>query len=187
LKVARVHPCRPCKHSAYAAATIGSADVINDSLLSEDIKNETITSGDIRPSTIASGRIADGSVTGSDIKQNTIGSLRIADNSLGSTDIKNGSLNDEDIGASTFVGFEATIGTIAGHTCIQLPVTGVGGRGDHLLLTPDIEDGHGAIIYAARYNNYPSGDQMDIQACNPTANQVNDGTTHFNLLVIDAQ
>jgi hypothetical protein len=83
--------------TAYAAATIGSGDVINDSLLSEDIKNDTIAGHDIRPSTIGSGRIADGTIIGSDIKQNTIGSLRIADNSVASGDIRDGTVQRADL------------------------------------------------------------------------------------------
>jgi hypothetical protein len=83
--------------TAYAAATIGSAEVINNSLLSEDVKDATLTGGDLREGTIGSGRIADGSIIGGDIKQNTIGSLRIADNSVASADIKNFDLTGQDI------------------------------------------------------------------------------------------
>jgi hypothetical protein len=87
--------------TAYAAATIGSAEVINNSLLSEDVKDATLTGADLRENTIGSGRIADGSIIGSDIKQNTIGSLRVADNSLLSADIKNDALTGDDIDEST--------------------------------------------------------------------------------------
>jgi hypothetical protein len=98
---------------AYAAETIGSDDVINDSLLSEDIKNETLRGGDLAPGTIGSSRVADGTLvssdvhddalTGTDIKNGTIGSSdvaadslgggRITDNSLKGTDIEESSLN----------------------------------------------------------------------------------------------
>ena len=41
------------------------------------------------------------------------------------------------------------------------------------------------VIYSAEYTN--EAEFMGIQACNPTASAINDGTTNFSLLVIDAQ
>jgi hypothetical protein len=89
---------------AYAADTIGSADVINDSLKSEDIKNETVAGHDIRPGTIGSGRIADGSIVGSDIQQNSIGSPRIVDNSLRTGDIHDETLTGADVEWNSLTG-----------------------------------------------------------------------------------
>jgi hypothetical protein len=59
--------------TAYAANTVGSADVINESLLSQDIKN--------------------GEVKGADIAVDSIGGTRVVDDSLGGKDIKESSLN----------------------------------------------------------------------------------------------
>jgi hypothetical protein len=67
---------------AYAANTIGSADVINDSLLSEDVKNATLTSGDLREGTIGSGRIADGSITGTDVRNDSLAGADIQESTL---------------------------------------------------------------------------------------------------------
>jgi hypothetical protein len=109
--------------TAYAAATIGSDDVIDDSLRSEDIKNETLRGGDLTPGTIGSSRVADGTLvssdvqddalTGTDIKNGTIGASdvaansrgggRIADNSLKGTDIDEGSLTGVKISGITYV------------------------------------------------------------------------------------
>jgi hypothetical protein len=99
---------------AYAANTIGSDDVINDSLLGEDIKQATLKGGDIAPDTIGSTRIIDdtlltddiknATITGSDIESGTIGSPRIADNSLLGSDVKDGTLLTADIGDDTIAG-----------------------------------------------------------------------------------
>jgi hypothetical protein len=58
--------------TAYAAATIGSAEVINESLLSEDVKNGTLGGGDLKESTIASSRIVNDSLLGADVKNNSL-------------------------------------------------------------------------------------------------------------------
>jgi hypothetical protein len=61
---------------AYAANTIGSSDVIDESLLSQDLKNGTVALSDlgsnsvgfdeIRPSNVFSSDIADGTITAAD-------------------------------------------------------------------------------------------------------------------------
>ena len=52
---------------AYAANTIGSADVIDNSLQSEDIKNFTLRGTDLKNASIASSKVLDGALTGADI------------------------------------------------------------------------------------------------------------------------
>jgi len=66
---------------AYAADTIGSSDVIDDSLLSADIHDATLRNIDLAPETIGSGRIANGT--------------------LGSVDVKDESLTGDDVNEST--------------------------------------------------------------------------------------
>jgi hypothetical protein len=99
---------------AYAADTIGSDDVINDSLLSEDIKNGTLRGGDLTPGTIGSSRVADGTLvspdvqdetlTGADLKNGTIGASDIAANSLGGGRIADNSLKGADIDEGSLTG-----------------------------------------------------------------------------------
>jgi hypothetical protein len=68
--------------------------------------------------------------------------------------------------------------------CSYRDVTGVNAQGDHLLLTPDFNDAHGSLQYAIQYR--PDLEQATIQVCNRTNSSINDATTHFNLLVIEA-
>jgi hypothetical protein len=53
--------------TAYAANTIGSSDVIDNSLLSRDVHNGTLVADDLAVNTIGSGRIKDNSLTMNDI------------------------------------------------------------------------------------------------------------------------
>jgi hypothetical protein len=57
--------------------------------------------------------------------------------------------------------------------------------GDHLLLTPNLDTAAFGLIYSAEYS--AGGTQMYIQACNFQSFAIDDGTTKFNLLAIDAQ
>ncbi|HEX8101833.1 MAG TPA: hypothetical protein VF533_04430 [Solirubrobacteraceae bacterium] len=69
--------------TAYAANTIGSADVIDDSLQSVDVKNGSLTSSDLARETLSSGRIFgldgtdvdDDGLTGADIDEPTLGTV----------------------------------------------------------------------------------------------------------------
>ena len=53
--------------TAYAANTIRSSDIIDNSLLSRDVHNGTLVAGDLAVNTIGSGRIKNNSLTMSDI------------------------------------------------------------------------------------------------------------------------
>jgi hypothetical protein len=87
--------------TAYAANTIGSDDVINDSLLSEDVKN--------------------GALRGVDVAPDTIGSTRVVDESLQGADVKNGSLTGGDINEST-LGTVPNANTVGGKSADRLTV-----------------------------------------------------------------
>jgi hypothetical protein len=88
--------------SAYAAATITGADVVNDSLTGEDVQgrggsapvNGSLTSAEIggQAANPATGTpFVEGTLTQWDIKNGTLGSDDVANNSLTGADIKDGS------------------------------------------------------------------------------------------------
>jgi hypothetical protein len=89
---------------AYAANTIGSADVIDNSLLSQDIKDGEVKAADIgtgqvvgsriADETIKSADIADGRVAGVDIATNAITTGKIADGNVFTNDIADGSVSN---------------------------------------------------------------------------------------------
>ena len=57
--------------------------------------------------------------------------------------------------------------------------------GTTIWLYPEHTDASPGLSYTAEYQ--PSGASMRIKVCNPTHANIDDGNTHFNLLVIDAQ
>ena len=131
---------------AYAADTIGSSDVIDNSLLSADLANNK---------------------------------------AVKSADVANGQLNDEDVGQGTFVNFAANVGTVSTGTCNEAPISGINAQGDHLLLTPSFADANPFLEYTIEYD--PVQQAATLRTCNYSIANQNDGTTHFNLLVFDAQ
>jgi hypothetical protein len=54
--------------SAYAAATIGSADVKNDAVLTRHIKNAQVKKLDLGANSVGSGKVIDGSLLKQDFK-----------------------------------------------------------------------------------------------------------------------
>jgi hypothetical protein len=68
---------------AYAANTIGSADVIDNSLLSQDIRNGTLTADDVANESLGTNRIKNGSLLGVDLANDTLTGSKINESTLG--------------------------------------------------------------------------------------------------------
>jgi hypothetical protein len=62
---------------AFAANTVGSADIINNSIQSVDIKDGQVTTNDIAPSAIGSLRIKDNDVKAQDIAPDAVGASEL--------------------------------------------------------------------------------------------------------------
>ncbi len=67
---------------AYAANTIGGADVIDESLTSADIKNGEVKAADIGESQVLGSRIVDETVKGADIANNRVTGLDVNEGTL---------------------------------------------------------------------------------------------------------
>jgi hypothetical protein len=63
---------------AYAANTVGSADIINNSIQSVDIKDGQVMTNDVAPSAIGSLRIKDNDVKAQDLAPDSVGSSELA-------------------------------------------------------------------------------------------------------------
>ena len=92
---------------AYAANTIGSADIIDGSILSADVKNGQVTKDDLADNAVRTAKVLDESLTGHDIQDNTIGGADVNEsllNPLTSPQIKDESLTGHDIQDNTIGG-----------------------------------------------------------------------------------
>src|SRR3954451_13766624 len=82
--------------TAYAANTVGSSDIIDESILSQDIKNGQVQNADVGANAIGTGKIADQSVYSADIRDDTLsgGGLAAIDlrpNSVGTSEVQDSS------------------------------------------------------------------------------------------------
>jgi hypothetical protein len=146
--------------------------------------------------TVNSSDIVDGQVKSVDIGQNEIGSADVKDNSINTFDVHSfigedvvdGTLEDQDIAEGTFVNFDATIGGVAAHACVDRFIYGVNAKADHLVITPNFDTADSNLSYNVMYEGPASiFETADLRVCNPTDTAINDGNTRFNLLVIDAK
>jgi hypothetical protein len=82
---------------AYAANTIGSDDIIDESIQSVDIKNAQVKTADLGGSAVTSPKIAIGAVGSSAIATGAIGSNNVLDESLTSSDLATDSVGATEI------------------------------------------------------------------------------------------
>jgi hypothetical protein len=183
--------------TAYAANTIGSADIIDESIQSVDVKNGQVRSSDIGNNQVQSADVRDWTAGGGlgfqDLGADSVAGFQLVDGSVDRIElghdvvtgahVADGTLKDEDVGQGAFVDFAADVGTVAPHYCHYGAITGINDQNDHLLLTPSAADSERKMIYSVVYG--PGGD-AELRSCNMGDTTIGDGITHFNLLVIDA-
>jgi len=165
-------------------AAVASEEVVNDSLTGTDIATGAVGSDEVANNSLGNGDFLDQSVDSRVVTNNSLLSSDLSTDSVGGDEVTNNSLDDQDIAQGTFVNFEAVIGTIPQGFCGTKEITGVTATGDHLVLTASQADASPVLSYTAEYSTNGSA---WIKVCNPANFDVNDGNTHFNLLVIDAQ
>ena len=73
---------------AYAANTIGSCDVIDESLLSQDLKNGEVKNADIGGNQVTTTKIKAGNVFNSDLAPDAVTGAKVLDDSLTGDDVR---------------------------------------------------------------------------------------------------
>jgi hypothetical protein len=90
--------------SAYAANTIGSADVIDGSLLSIDLKDGEVKSSDLANDAVRTNKIAAANVTTSDLAADAVNSAKVASNTLTGADVDESQLDAAQLRARVAAG-----------------------------------------------------------------------------------
>jgi len=89
--------------TAWAAATVNSGDVVDNSLKSRDLKDgKAVRSVDVKDASLTGGDVADGSIDTPDIADNAIKTGKIADSAVNSGKVDNNSLTGTDVDESSF-------------------------------------------------------------------------------------
>src|SRR5919112_5923561 len=92
---------------AYAANTIGSADVIDESLLSQDLKNGEVKNADIGGNQVTTTKIKAGNVFNSDLAPDAVTGAKVLDDSVQGSDVQESTLGTVPQ-ADTLDGFDWT-------------------------------------------------------------------------------
>jgi hypothetical protein len=87
--------------AAYAANTIGSLDVIDESLLSQDIKDGAVKVADVGQGAVATDEIANGQVRAADLGAGEVRTGNVANDNLTGVDVAQNALKGADIDEST--------------------------------------------------------------------------------------
>ena len=148
---------------AYAANTIGSADIINNSIQSVDIKDGEVKTDDIAPGAIGSLRIKDNDVKAQDLAPDSVGASEI----IGVTKL-------EFTTCSLSSGLTFSPGGITVKSC---PVPGVT-TADKVIVTK--ESGNACFLV---YNAATSTDTVYLYIRNYCATNALFGTQTFALMV----
>jgi hypothetical protein len=110
--------------TAYAAATIGSAEVIDESLVSADIKNASLDGGDLKQNTIGSGRIIDNTIQGIDVKNASLTGADVVDNSIGVADIGSQQVASDEVLNDSLLQSDIRAGAVTGDEVLDNSLTG---------------------------------------------------------------
>jgi hypothetical protein len=86
---------------AYAANTIGSSDVIDESLISQDFKNGEVRGPDIANGAVTRDKIGGSAVTTAKVSDGSLGAQDLGPDSVGASEVVNDSLAGTDVDEST--------------------------------------------------------------------------------------
>jgi hypothetical protein len=143
---------------AYAANTIGSADIIDGQVKTSDLGGNAVTSAKIKDGEIKTADIATGAVAAGRIADGAVGTLKIADDSIAAVDIA-----PDAVGASELVGVSnflfgscstthSTVVVPNGFAIVICPLTGLV-SGDNVIVQKQHANGCFFVINAFAQTN----------------------------------
>jgi hypothetical protein len=97
---------------AYAANTIGSDDIIDESILSKDIHNEGVANPDIHDHSISPDKLKDGAVTSPAVADGTLTSADLGFDSVDSGEIRTDAVHGSEVAAGAIDGDELADGGV---------------------------------------------------------------------------
>jgi hypothetical protein len=108
--------------ASYAAATIGSAQIKKNAVLSKHIKNGQVKTADLHAGAVKSAKVADGSLTGADVADGSLTGADLAIHSIASGNLAPDSVDSAKVRDNTLTGDdvdESTLGTVPDATTLQ--------------------------------------------------------------------
>jgi hypothetical protein len=133
---------------AYAADTVGSSDIIDEAILSQDIKNGEVKTSELANSGVTNGKLA----------LNSVGTGKVIDNSLTGADLKGA-----DVSGAT-ISFAA--GAVANGRCKNSLLSVAGAKaGEAVVVSLQGVAPEGLLFYGVRV---PADNQVTLKLCDFT-------------------
>jgi hypothetical protein len=144
---------------AYAANTIGSSDVIDESLLAEDIKNGEVKTGEIK----------DGTIKDNDMSSSSIGTVSLKDGGVATADIADGAVAGAKLADGAVGPDELQDGAVTGAKVLDDSQAG-GGLGPNDLATNSVAQAEiatdGVAATEVQNDSIDSGEIVDFGLTN---------------------
>jgi hypothetical protein len=152
------------------------------SVLTGTVGDNTLTAIDIASNAVRTEEVADNAIGQSEIRNNGVAASEMADNSVDGGEIIDGGLSIRDVAreVGTFSWTVPSLGPNGCHTQ-AVDVTGIGIRGDFLLLSPTSMLPHD-LVYTV--NGTGSETQFKAQACNRGGGTIASAKYEFNYSVL---
>jgi hypothetical protein len=195
---------------SYAAATIGSAQIKDNSIRSKDVRNGTLTGKDVGADKLGGDEIAESSLgkvpsataadtatsatsattassaQNADLAANAAIAHSIVDNTVSGSKVQNGSLTGKDVGRQAG-NTNVAVGVVAANACKQLAVdidpTDADMRDDAFAMTAESTWPLG-LLYSTE--NSTSVGFVRIDVCNVTNAAVDAGSQTFHWVAFDS-
>ncbi len=163
--------------AVLAANTIGSSDIIDESILSQDIKNGevqtvdladlAVTQAKLGPSAVGTGNVADNSLTGADLADFAVTRTKLGLNSIGSNNVVNEALTGADLkGANGNSAISLAAGAVANGRCKDFPVVVAGASlGEAVVVSLKRSVPPGMLFYGVMV---PAANRVTVKVCNLT-------------------
>jgi hypothetical protein len=157
--------------SSYAALRVGSAQIKNNSVRTQDLRNNDIRGKDIRNSTITGADVGSNRLTGADIKESTLGVVPNASQAVNATQATQATIAGKAF--QTFKDAELSLPTTGGSsTVLSLNVP----AGTYLIFGKGYVNNDGAAS-ARTHCRTTAGTDVDEQFVGTSENNRNDDVT----------
>jgi hypothetical protein len=156
--------------ASYAAATIGSAQIKKNAVLSKHIKNGQVKTADLHANAVNSAKVADGSLTGADVTDGSLGGADLGIHSVGSGNLAPDSVDSSKVRDATLTGGDVADDSLKGDdidesTLGQVPdAAKVGGKTPSAFVSSSIYKAESAIAAGTALGD---GTYTLEKACNP--------------------
>jgi hypothetical protein len=154
----------------YAAATVGSAQIKSNAVLSRHIKNGQVKSADLRNNAVNGAKVSDGSLTGDDLADASVKGADLADGSVDTKALAPNAVNGSKVADNSLTGGDVadnglTGGDIDESTLGQVPdAAKLGGKSASAFISSTIYKAESAVGPGTTLGDNTS---VIAQACNP--------------------